>query len=741
MVVASYDNNNRLISKALSLASGIVGATSLAYGYDGLDRLTSADSVEASWSALIVRTYNTLGKIQTEKQILDGYNSGNGRTITYDWDVEGQKTGVTYPVGGAVLSYTRDALDRVDKISRGGTQVVDYTFSGSRVLKKAYPGSHGQSTYDGAGRLTSVHHKDTSSGNTLAQFVYGWDKSHQVTSQDKVYYDDVQNTRITTDTVDKGDQYAYDGAKRLVTTLRGVPSAKIDTAMATNITNNDYADLVEYVYDPTGNRTTRKIDGSNDKLYAYNKVNEMTTEGGSTREYNANGAMTGTQSLSTVHGYDHADHYAKYFSGVVDSPTYVWHYDALGRLVARRKVSGTGGAADVRMYFDGEHDIEVVQWDGSTESHRKTRVYGERIDELLEYTDISADPDEVYYAHTDLLGSVQVMVDDTGAIAESYRYSDWGETRVVDSSFAKLGSLGSNIGNFIRYTGRERAIMATVGDDWYFYRARMYRPDSGRFGQRDKRHATNAYGYVGANPAGASDPSGLTQLSVISQVAVVGASGARDEPVVPPQTQCPDHTAPGCAIKQTPGCGKWDDDGNGNGPICDCVKCTPSQCSEMKQAFELAKEIHSGLDERLNGVGVTCGPVDGQYCAETNGSISTSVDDFTGLEYIDNSQWKDLTITMDTSKFFAGSECNNWGNAGPLSGIERVMLHEMGHALGALGSDDPTWLAIPGAYSGSLAEQMANNFSHSVVPLSPDEINGLGGNFNSGAGMPPGHWD
>ncbi len=67
-----------------------------------------------------------------------------------------------------------------------------------------------------------------------------------------------------------------------------------------------------------------------------------------------------------------------------------------------------------------------------------------------------------------------------------YRYSDWGETRVVDSSFAKLGSLGSNIGNFIRYTGRERAIMATVGDDWYFYRARMYRPDAGRFGQRSR---------------------------------------------------------------------------------------------------------------------------------------------------------------------------------------------------------------------------------------------------------------
>jgi hypothetical protein len=53
--------------------------------------------------------------------------------------------------------------------------------------------------------------------------VYAYDKSHRVTSEDKYFYDDVQNTRITTDTVDKGDQHDYDGAKRLVTVLRAVP--------------------------------------------------------------------------------------------------------------------------------------------------------------------------------------------------------------------------------------------------------------------------------------------------------------------------------------------------------------------------------------------------------------------------------------------------------------------------------------------------------------------------------------
>ena len=110
-----------------------------------------------------------------------------------------------------------------------------------------------------------------------------------VTHQDKHFYDDVQNTRLTTETGDLGDQYGYDGAKRLDMVLRGVPSDKITTAIATNITNNDYDDKVEYVYDPTGNRETRKIDGSTDTAYEYNAVNEMTKEAGVTQLYWDNG--------------------------------------------------------------------------------------------------------------------------------------------------------------------------------------------------------------------------------------------------------------------------------------------------------------------------------------------------------------------------------------------------------------------------------------------------------------------
>jgi YD repeat-containing protein len=61
---------------------------------------------------------------------------------------------------------------------RGSTTVVDYAFNGRRVIEKEYPGSRALYTYDAFGRLTQIHHKDSSSGNTLAKFEYGYDDAH-----------------------------------------------------------------------------------------------------------------------------------------------------------------------------------------------------------------------------------------------------------------------------------------------------------------------------------------------------------------------------------------------------------------------------------------------------------------------------------------------------------------------------------------------------------------------------------
>jgi RHS repeat-associated protein len=508
VTVGGYDSNNRLTSRTMSLATNVVGATSHAFGYDGMNRMTSADSSEGmSFSTAIVRTFNTLGKIETEKQVIDGYNSGAGRTITYAWDEEGNKVSTTYPVGGTAIAYTRDALDRVDQITRAGSQVIDYTWNGGRVIKSEYPGSHTTMLYDGYGRVTDIHHKDTSSGHTLARFTYGYDSSSQIIAWDRYYYDDVNNTRITGNHLDEGYQFSYDGAKRLVSVLRGVATADITKTFAANVAASPqaYRHLIEYKLDPTGNRLTRQLDGSNDVTYAHNMANEMTTEGANTLTYNNNGDWTGT---SNEYRYAWNDQFGRYIKAGSPAVTYTWHYDALGRRVEFEDSSFP--TRTQRYYYDGDQMVEVARWSGSAETALKQFVFGDRLDDLVMYVDVANNL--TYYAHKDHLGSVAALVDSSGAIQEGYRYNEYGETTIVDNTFAKLTTTTTSpVGCPYRYTGREEHnSVGAYGDDWYYYRAREYRPEAGEFIQRDSviGSANSRYMYADGRPIINIDPFG-----------------------------------------------------------------------------------------------------------------------------------------------------------------------------------------------------------------------------------------
>ncbi|HEX5009896.1 MAG TPA: RHS repeat-associated core domain-containing protein [Planctomycetota bacterium] len=509
--VCAYDKNDRLTSRTNTLATNVVGATSLTFGYDGLGRLVSADTSEnGAYTTGIDRTWNTLGKMETEVQVLDGYASGAGRTISYVYDVKGNVLSKLYPVSGNTIHYSLDALDRVDKISRGSSQVVDFTWSGPRMIKKTYPGSYETRTYDGYGRISDIHAFDTSSGHTLDEFTYGYDASSQITAWDRFYYDDVQNTRITGDVRDEGAQYKYDGAKRLITALRGVATAYITDPMATNLSLTHYRGNGAFNYDQTGNRVTRQLDGTDDQTFTHDKANQISTEGGSAVSSDQNGNYTGA---SNALQYTWNNQWGRYIQAGSPAITHTWHYDALGR-----RVQWDGGARTYRYYFDGDELIEHVEWLSSTETSRKQYVFNPgRIDDLVMYEYQVPNPDVQYYAHTDHLGSVANLVEADGDIAEGYRYLEWGQTTIVNSSFVKLSAMESpSIKNNVRFAGRdEYTVLGTVDDTWYNNRARAYRSGWGRFVQRDPSFSSilpNPYVYASLTPLHFIDPSGGTVL-------------------------------------------------------------------------------------------------------------------------------------------------------------------------------------------------------------------------------------
>ncbi len=100
-------------------------------------------------------------------------------------------------------------------------------------------------------------------------------------------------------------------------------------------------------------------------------------------------------------------------------------------------------------------------------------------------------------AKVGIVGSVTRITDSSQATVNTYRYDGWGRATTESGTLA----------NPFRFTGRER----DSGTPLYYYRARTYDSDTGRFTSKDPAgmvDGPNLYNYGGGNPVGRVDPSG-----------------------------------------------------------------------------------------------------------------------------------------------------------------------------------------------------------------------------------------
>jgi len=132
------------------------------------------------------------------------------------------------------------------------------------------------------------------------------------------------------------------------------------------------------------------------------------------------------------------------------------------------------------------------------------------------------------YYETDGLGTVTSLSTSTGALAETYTYDSFGNT--TNSS----GSLT----NPFQYTSREFDTESNL----YFYRARYYDPQAGRFLSEDplgpKDEGPNLYAYVSNNPIMSVDPLGRYKIdkSCTNHPCIsIGGGGPNDPSQAPHQ--------------------------------------------------------------------------------------------------------------------------------------------------------------------------------------------------------------
>ena len=167
--------------------------------------------------------------------------------------------------------------------------------------------------------------------------------------------------------------------------------------------------------------------------------------------------------------------------------TVTFKYDPFGRRIQKSGPAGTSN-----YLYDGANAVTDVNASGAVVA---SYTQGAGIDEPL----ASVTGTGTVFFEADGLGSITSLSSATG-VTDTYTYKPFGITTAT----------GSNPNRF-RFTGREWDQETGL----YYYRARYYDPNIGRFLSEDPiglQGGMNVYGYVAGRPLNWVDPSG-TEMS------------------------------------------------------------------------------------------------------------------------------------------------------------------------------------------------------------------------------------
>ncbi len=490
------------------------------------------------------------------------YLTKNGATYVTEngYNDADRQTTLTYPGALAKLQYSYDSggnLKKVESLSGTGAAEVFYTAQGFNAMGQITGITYGNSLqttlgyYPNSKRPKSIQ-TSNNAGGYCQGLTFTYDASANLASiSDSVY------TGTASGTI---SSIQYDKMQRMVSitsVAQGTKAFSYD-GIGNTQTNLEYG-VGAYVYGAT---KPHAVLSANGKTYNYDSCGNMTARGGQVLAYNEENQLASVTSSgsSVTFGYDGNGGrlWRNSSAGLVvqigniyeeNNGKKLCHVRAEDRLVATFEpitgvaslMQGIPGMTFVMKSLekvttwpldDGRAPMTIALvplvailgiWNlgrrlgaGSTSGLRihGPGVLSQLTGVLLVVGIFCATTPRVdagvpvygpvfYYYHGDFLGSSSVITDRDGDLVQHYEYSGYGKEKYKANTLAFPVS--------VRYSGQ----ILDEGTGLYYYGARYYDPELGRFIQPDtiapsldNPQSLNRYTYCGNNPINNIDPSG-----------------------------------------------------------------------------------------------------------------------------------------------------------------------------------------------------------------------------------------
>jgi RHS repeat-associated protein len=509
-ITYEYDALNRLVHKTRPQESPI------GYSYDITGRVTDVNdgTLHTAYS------YDRLGRVTSVQDHAQ-------RQVAYEYDQRGLRTRLSYPGKGSnpprrklnrAIKQIRTQLRRRLKHIRNPQLRKKLRQHAKAKIKKLIERWKDKQTeagltldysYDALGR---IHRIISDNNDVLAAYQYDdLSRRTQLTlgNGSLVVYEYDLNNRLTrlTNHVSPTETINFDYAEydrvgnRLSCQIDDNPTQQYLYDNLYQLVYVDYNEFeaTRYHYDDLGMRTA--VNDGQITYYTSNNLNQYTTVDSSPFSYDLNGNLTHTGQY--IYYYD-CENRLTDVNDHADLPIASFKYDTQGRRI-EKTVYGSPNQI-TRYLYDG--DQVSAEYDDNDTLLRRF-IYGPGIDEPILMIDV-AGGNEAYYYHFDGLGSVVALSNTNSEIVERYTYDVFGAPTIEDANGVR--SSQSAVGNPYLFTARR--FDSDTG--LYYYRARYYAHDIGRFLQTDPigySDGINWYGYCGNNPVGMVDPWGLCKDS------------------------------------------------------------------------------------------------------------------------------------------------------------------------------------------------------------------------------------